>query len=180
MNDCTIHIRFFLLLRDMDLVLAKEAKDGNCPHCGGVLDVSNYARKPRGLAGTDPCDHIRFSFTCRKCEKRLTPPSVRFLGRKIYVGSFVVLAMSPEWLRSNFIKVCRQTLIRWRRYWNEVLNRSNVFWKCAKSLLPPAFQLSGSPIPILEIFLISHKEREGALLKCLVFFSPLSVWRPCG
>lgn len=180
MINCSIHIRFFLLLRDMDLTLAKEAKDGNCPHCGGILDVSNYVRKPRGLIGTDPCDHIRFSFTCRKCEKRLTPPSVRFLGRKIYMGLFVVLAMSEEWLQVTLTKVCRQTLKRWRGYWNKVLHCSDVFWKGAKSLLPPAFQSSGSPVPILELFLTSHKEEEVAFSKCLNFFSPLSIWRSCG
>lgn len=180
MTNWTINIEFFLFLREIDLVLAKKAKDANCPLCGGVLDVSNYERQPRGLTGTDPCDHTRFSFTCRRCNKRVTPPSVRFLGRKVYVGAFVILAISAEWLQANLVKVCRQTLKRWRRYWNEVLHCLSQFWRKAKSLLPPDFQSSGSPIAVLDLFLRGNEEEGVALSKCLDFFSPLSVWRPSG
>ena len=55
-----------------------------------------YGRKPRGLPdGIDPGPvlPVRFSFCCSVdgCRRRHTPPSVRFLGRKVYLSVMVVL-----------------------------------------------------------------------------------------
>lgn len=182
MINCVINIRFFLFLRDIDLVLAKESKAQNCHHCGGILDVSNYLRKPRGIKETrdDDISHIRFSFCCRKCRKRMTPQSVRFLGRKVYVGMCVIFAMSAEWLQVTFTKICRQTLARWRRYWNGILCDSSRFWKKVKCQLPPNFQTNGSPVPIIELFLENDAKQEEVYSRILKFFSPLSVRGPSG
>jgi hypothetical protein len=52
-------------------------------------------RAPRGAAeGLDASWDSRRSFCCavEGCRRRSTPPSVRFLGRKVYVGAIVVLA----------------------------------------------------------------------------------------
>ena len=172
--------RFFEALREIDLEHTKGIKADSCPHCGGVLDVSNYPRKPRGLRKGEDFECRRFSFCCRKCRKRLTPQSVRFLGRKVYVGSVVILAMSEAWLRTMCDQICRQTLRRWKRYWADVLGRSSRFWKKAKARLSPGFEANGSPISIVEYFLKNHQNKETAFTKCLEFFSPLSVLKFSG
>ena len=176
-----ISIEFFSLLLEQDVILARKAQSLGCPQCGSRLDVSNFGRKPRGLEGADSGVHHRLSYCCRKdgCRKRVTPVSVRFLGRKVYVGAVVILAMSREWLKAVF-RICRQTLGRWRLFWGTVLSHGSIFWKSAKSALPPTLQPTGSPIAIVEIFRERHESAESAFSKCLEFFSPLSVSGPSG
>ena len=58
------------------------------------MHSASFARQPRGgPAGLDAECERRLSFCCAAadCRKRLTPPSVRFLGRKVYLGAVVVL-----------------------------------------------------------------------------------------
>ena len=62
--------------------------------CGGVLHSVGIRRKPRGRpAGLGEEHDQRFSFCCAAdgCRTRKTPPSFRFLGRKVYLGAVVVL-----------------------------------------------------------------------------------------
>ncbi len=62
--------------------------------CGGRLHSANYPRAPRGGPDHLPEEYrSRFSFCCDRdgCRKRMTPPSVRFLGRKVYLGAVVIL-----------------------------------------------------------------------------------------
>jgi len=88
------------LLEKCDADLAEKCRQAGCLKCGGRLDRSDYRRKPRG--GPEEGKKVetwRDSFCCdvEGCRKRHTPPSVRFLGRKVYWGVVVVLlaAMLP-------------------------------------------------------------------------------------
>ena len=178
-----LSIQFFVFLLAIDSILARKVQSEGCPKCGSQLDVSNYERKPRGLEdSSSSVVHYRFSYCCRKdgCRKRVTPPSVRFLGRKVYVGVVLILAMSREWIEKTTLVICRQTLGRWKEFWRTVLKISNWFWKNAKGSLPVWVQPTGSPIPILEIFRERHANVGVALSKCLEFFSPLSIAVPSG
>ena len=86
--------RLYAVLLQMDKDLAADTREKGCPHCGGVL---HSARHPRKLKKTcvpdDGRNIIRFSFCCSVdgCRRRITPPSVRFLGRKRYLSVVVVL-----------------------------------------------------------------------------------------
>lgn len=52
-------------------------------------------RKPRGCPASVVEDYSsRYSFTCGRCEKRATPASVRFLGRRVYLA-VVLMLVSP-------------------------------------------------------------------------------------
>jgi hypothetical protein len=65
-----------------------------CALCCGVLHSARYWRKPRGRAcDVGPEHDRRFSFCCAVdgCRSRATPPSLRFLGRKVYLATIVVL-----------------------------------------------------------------------------------------
>ncbi|MCP4696680.1 MAG: hypothetical protein GY862_07510, partial [Gammaproteobacteria bacterium] len=82
------------LLIKIDEELAAEAQKKGCPHCGKPLCQANCPRKPRGGSREkDERRQTRFSFCCCKegCRRRLTPVSVRFLGRKVYLGTAIVL-----------------------------------------------------------------------------------------
>ncbi len=84
----------YLWLMEVDRDLARQAKAGNCLWCGGRLDSAVYPRKPRGGPADLADDYsTRLSFCCAQdnCRRRMTPPSVRFLGRKVYLGAVVVL-----------------------------------------------------------------------------------------
>ncbi len=84
---------FFDLLLRLDEELARQAQQQGCA-CGGVLHCAHYRRKPRGgPSGLGPQHEMRFSFCCAVdgCRRRTTPPSLRFLGRKVYWGVVVLL-----------------------------------------------------------------------------------------
>ena len=86
-------LKFFQLLFEIDLDLATQACAAKCP-CGGAFYCADYSRKPRGCPKS--AQHLftfRFSFCCRKCRKRTTAVSVRFLGRRVYIA--LCLALMP-------------------------------------------------------------------------------------
>ena len=78
---------FWLFLFSVDQDLAQSARE-KCCACGGRLHRADYPRKPRGAEDLPQDYRYRFSFCCERegCRKRVTPPSVRFLGRKERLG----------------------------------------------------------------------------------------------
>jgi hypothetical protein len=87
---------FWSFLISVDQDLADCARRQGCS-CGGRLHCANYPRVPRGGLDHLPEDYgCRYSFCCDLdgCRKRVTPPSVRFLGREVYLGVVVILISS--------------------------------------------------------------------------------------
>ena len=84
---------FWTFLFRIDQKLAEEVQAEKCPSCGCRLHCANYPRKPRGPRDLPDENRFRLSFCCARdgCRKRVTPPSVRFLGRKVYLGAVVIL-----------------------------------------------------------------------------------------
>ena len=87
------------LLEKCDAEWAEKCQQAGCLKCGGRLDRSDYRRKPRG--GPEEAKKVetwRDSFCCdvEGCRKRHTPPSVRFLGRKVYWGVVAVLMAAMQ------------------------------------------------------------------------------------
>lgn len=172
--------RFYHVLVRIDLDLAATARQAGCARCSGVLHSAHYPRKPRGApSGLSVADKRRASFCCAACRKRVTPPSVRFLGRRIYLGIVVVLATAlqqgPAPWRANQLRevlgVSLRTLARWRVWWKEVLVES-AFWKGAKAAFSPPVDETGSPRSLLERFGGDEFEQLVALLG---FITPLST-----
>ena len=143
LNDSSFYT--FLFRKDQDI--AAEVKAGGCS-CGGVLHSARYQRKPRGLrAVLNESYEWRLSFCCAEdgCRRRCTPPSVRFLGRKVYLGVIVILitalehGLSPK-RRQQLIEVLDiwpQTLSRWRRWWREVFPASRCWRQVKGHFIPP-------------------------------------------
>ncbi len=82
--------RFYQFLFHIDQEIAGDVRLEGCTHCGGRLHFACYPRKPRGMrCARDGRYDTRLSFCCANdgCRRRCTPPSVRFLGRKVYLES---------------------------------------------------------------------------------------------
>jgi hypothetical protein len=172
--------RLFLLLQQFDEDLAARTRAARCLICGGRLDVANYVRKPRG--GPEGHD-VRLSFCCAVdgCRKRATPPSVRFLGRKVYLGAMVVLAtamqqgLSPPRLLhlQELLGVSRRTLKRWRIWWAEVFGQSP-FWQSARGRMARPIERDRLPLALLEAMGWARDKRE-ALIHLLRFIAPITT-----
>ena len=174
---------FWLVLCSIDQDLANTAHQKACL-CGGRLHCANYPRKPRG----GPADlseqyGCRLSFCCDRdgCRKRVTPRSVRFLGRKVYLGAVVVLVAAmrqgptPRRVRelSKLFGADRQTIARWQTFWREHFPQT-ACWKVGRGLLVPIVEVSTLPRALLEAFLRSHdplKDWE----RLLLFLSPITI-----
>jgi hypothetical protein len=171
----------FLLTIDQDL--AQECRQQTCP-CGGRLHAANYPRKPRGGPANLPDEYCRrLSFCCDRdgCRKRTTPPSVRFLGRKVYLGAVVVLVAamrqgpSSQRVRrlSELFDADRRTIARWQVFWREHFPNTE-FWWVARSRLAPAVDVTSLPRALLEAFVHANDDRDG-WGKLLLFLSPITI-----
>jgi hypothetical protein len=170
------------LLLTIDRDLAAEACAAGCEFCGGILHSARYPRKPRG--GPDdlgPDYATRLSFCCAAdgCRRRTTPPSVRYLGRRVYLGAVVVLvtamiggitatraAQLREWFGVNV-----RTLKRWRAWWRDTFVAS-AFWQSAQSRFMPPVTIETLPASLLERFAGDERAR---LLHALGFLTPLTT-----
>jgi hypothetical protein len=113
---------------------------------------------------------MRLSTCCRCCRKRVTRPSVRFLGRKVYAGAIVILATMS-------VLVCGaagRTLARWRAWWTTVLP-TTTFWQAACGRLVPAVPTGRPAGALLERFEQSCRgATPEALVGTLRFLQPVS------
>jgi hypothetical protein len=174
--DLLADARFFSLLLDVDGDLAAQARTAGCA-CGGPLYVAHFARKPRGARGVlPPGFERRFSFCCGRdgCRRRATPPSVRFLGRKVYLATTVVLVTvlrqgpTPQRLAAlrEALGVEPATVARWRSWWHERFVPSP-FGRSLKARLAPGFDEHAVPASLLDAFAGPLAERLVALLGLL-------------
>ena len=78
---------------------AEETRKKACP-CGGRLHAANYLWQTTQHypAQLPEQECLRLSFCCDRdgCRKRATPPSVRFLGPKVYLGIIVILISAMQ------------------------------------------------------------------------------------
>jgi hypothetical protein len=105
--------------------------------------------------------------------------SLRFLGRKVYLGAVVVLISAlrcgPTPARMRYLEelvgVSRRTVARWRTWWCEALV-DTPFWRAASGALLPPVQRSQLPVSLLERFTGSALEQ---LLGLLRFIAPITT-----
>jgi len=174
---------FWQFLFSIDQDLAETARQSACS-CGGRLHRARYPRKPRGGPDALPEQYgYRFSFCCDRegCRKRVTPPSVRFLGRKVYLAAVVVLVSamrqgpSPRRVRelTQRFGADRRTIARWQTFWREHVACSP-FWKLARGRLSLQCDVVVLPGDLLQAFLQRGDpgERWG---KLLCFLSPITT-----
>jgi len=166
----------------IDEEIAAEARRSSCPRCGGRLHWANYSRKPRGAdldLGEDYAQ--RFSLCCgtEGCRRRATPPSVRYLSRRVYLGVVVVLVtamMHGVTARraaqlSAELEVSRRTIERWRCWWSEEFPSSST-WKALRGRFVPTPKRERMPASLIERLDGDEYERVVRLLRLL---SPLTT-----
>lgn len=172
------------VLRELDEVMAAETQKRGCS-CGGKLHRACYPRKPRGAPAEVAADEAyqqRLSFCCDQegCRRRTTPPSVLFLGRKVYLGTVVVvvsvLRQGPTPARLARLRqalgVSARTVDRWREWWLSTFVRSD-FWNVARGRLRVPIDVSQLPLSLLEAF--QAKEEPMKLVLLLRFIRPLTI-----
>lgn len=140
--------RTYGVLFRIDEEFAAATRAAGCP-CGGHLHSARYPRKPRGGPADRPGEYSkRLSFCCELegCRRRSTPPSVRFLGRRVYFGMVVVLlcalaqgATSKRVARLRQLAgdVSARTVERWRGWWREAFPATPLFRELRGRLQPP-------------------------------------------
>jgi hypothetical protein len=176
---------FWEFLFSVDQDLANRARQNGCS-CGGHLHSANYRRKPRG--GGDelpPKVGLRLSFCCDRegCRKRATPPSVRFLGRKVYLHAVIILVAAmqqgPSPRRvcelSQWFEADRRTIARWQAFWREQFPQT-AFWKVARGFLAPVTDIKILPLALLQAFLDNDAADSWEDWKRLLsFLSPITI-----
>ncbi len=175
---------FYHVAERIDAELAETTRRAGCQRCAGVLHKANYPRKPRGGPVDLPAGYgVRASYCCavEGCRTRATPPSVRFLGRRVYLGAVVVLASALQHGVSAFrvrrlkelFGASRQTLLRWRSWWLEAFAASR-FWQSLRGRVMPAVDETTLPCSLLERFEGCDLE-GGALAALLAVLQPIST-----
>ncbi|MGZ5445932.1 MAG: hypothetical protein ACXW5U_27105 [Thermoanaerobaculia bacterium] len=168
--------RSYELLWKCDEGVAAETRANGC-ECGGVLHTARYRRKPRGGPDTlGPEMDVRFSFCCARegCRRRVTPPSLRFLDRKVFFAVIVLLVpvlregLTPKRMRRlrERFQVSERTVRRWARFWRETFPTSRR-WQVARGRFATPVEIEAMPASLVEAF--SHisdvNERMAAVLK---------------
>lgn len=161
-----------------------------CRWCGGPLHRGDFPRKSRGWLGDPPGGdglpgpELRLSLCCGRegCRRRHTPGSLRFLGRRVYLGVALVLVMAMERGLTDFrasrlareLGVSRRTLGRWRQWWREVFPASAV-WRTARGRVWPPVCDAELPASLLARIDGSPQDRVLGVLRLLLPLSGLVV-----
>lgn len=172
----------------LDVTLTEETQAAGCP-CGGRLHRASYPRKPRGLPPgfDDAALGRRASFCCDRdgCRARATPPSVVFLGRRVYVGAAVVLAAAlrhgptPERLARivALTGVSLRTLRRWLLWWRDTFLTTPLGRSLrGRLVLRDATAPARLPCSLLEA--ADEDDPAAALERVLTWLLPLSSRTP--
>lgn len=173
---------FHLFLIQIDKEIATKTREQGCICCGGKLHVADYPRSPVGIpAELRQYYEKRLSLCCTTCRHRITPPSVRFFGRRWYPAPFHLLISvlmcginerRLSQVRRHFgITVNESTWKRWRKWWNNAFEET-AFWRKEKGLMPHA-GITDTPFPraLLNEFRGAPEEKMRFLLR---FLSPLT------
>jgi len=172
---------FFEGLTAIDEAIVERAAEEPCRDCGGPLHRGDYPRKPRGggLALAAEGFVMRFSLCCGRdgCRHRATPPSVRFLGRRVYVGAVVIVASAIVLTTMAAAAALRATGVparttrRWLRWWRGPFTASSPFLELSARLVP-APERRRLPLSLLDRF---AGESTTPVAKLLGWLAPITT-----
>ena len=174
--------KFSAILFEVDEGLSDSERQRGCSRCSGPLHRADYPRKARGLAeAVLGRFERRFSFCCARCRKRHTPPSVRFLGRRVYVGVAMLvgalIALAVTLAEAVRVTGARgRTVARWIGFFQRELQGTR-FWCAAQGSFSPPPDARGMPATLVERFAFADPSER--LLGFLKFVTPITVsgWR---
>lgn len=159
-HESTLGEEWFASLEEFDRQIAEAVAAAGCRHCGGPLHQGNYERKPRGgsIAEAGEAFRLRHSLCCGRegCRKRALPPSLRFLGRRVYLEAVVLLAsalamaLETRRMAREVTGVPARTLRRWHGWWTEAFPSSAVWTQLRARFVPPPPMESELPRSLLK------------------------------
>ncbi len=151
--------RLFQFIQTIDEDAITQCRASGCD-CGGKIDRSYFPKKPRpAMPEFDELFARRPSFCCRRdnCRKRVTPPQLKFLRRKVYL-SVVVLLVAAMTQGSTPNRLCElkrevgvsaQTVRRWLVFWRKIFT-ATASWEYQRGNFVPAVDETGLPLSLLE------------------------------
>jgi len=130
----------------------------------------------------DEAFEVRLSLCCGRpgCRRRVLPPSVLFWGRRVYPAPVVLLVSALRQGRGAVPTMARlkalfgmwpSTLVRWRRYFQDLFVQSLPWRRLSGQLLPPLCPQQ-LPAGLIERFDHGRGQPELALAACLQALAP--------
>ena len=175
--------KLFQWLVQIDEATCREVAARGCPQCQGRLHRADYPRKPRGglLGVAGEVFSKRLSLCCARegCRRRATPPSVRFLGKRVYLGVVMLLASALMCMLTPSVAVREtqipaRTLRRWGDWWQSEFPLSRLYQEQRGRFLPP-LSLERMPASLVERFEAMDRGQQEVWVRTLCFLSPLST-----
>ena len=172
----------FRLLFNINSDIATEKKKELCPLCGAPLHQANYPRNPAGGPQDLPDDYkIRFSLCCSRdgCRKRVTPTSVRFMGRKEHWSCVILIVITLKQNRTSgytaeklmrMFNISHSTLYRWAKYFRDFFPNSSL-WKALRGNVRSDVYNNSLPGSLLQFFINKYVFEHIGLIKCLKFLA---------
>jgi hypothetical protein len=171
------------LLLYIDEENAKECFAQGCqnPDCPGLKDPKrtvyrgDYERSTKRCAEPVKAYYAkRISGNCSICDTRVTPPSVRFLGRTWRTSIALVLTTprgvrSVSWLATH-LGVPERTVKRWRRWWYTTFVATK-FWDFNRADFVPEVEKAHLPTGALVRF--KGRNDLSRLVEFLRYLAPL-------
>lgn len=174
---------FFRVLVEVDEAVTRRVAAEGCPVCDGPLHRSDYDRKPRGalVAPAGEAFARRFSLCCGRegCRKRAMPPSVRFLGRRVYLGAVVILASIVALALRAAAKIRwrtggpARTTRRWLGWWQGPFLRTGVFVSICARLI--GVDVGRVPASIVNRLEGTQTQQVRTMLELLAPLTTISV-----
>jgi len=171
--------RFCARLVEIDEAIARAVQRAGCRRCSSRLDRADYPRKPRGalIAAESEAWRRRISLCCSKegCRKRSTPPSARFLGRRVYTSPVVLVV--PPMLEALSIEarsiagVPLRTVRRWLLWWAEGFTKTR-FFRQARGRLVRGVSIAKLPGALVRSFAGTLRDQVERTLR---FISPVTT-----
>jgi hypothetical protein len=183
LHKVVVEFKFWKELIAIDEAVAERVAAKGCRHCGGRLDRGDYPRKPRGGLIARACEGEtrRISLCCDRdgCRRRATPPSVRFLGRKVYVGAAIVMAcvIAHEMAAAAAQRasgVATRTVRRWSRFWQSDYAQSEHFER-ERSRMSAPVDTEALPGSLWQRFTDHAGDPELGLMRLLGFAAPITT-----
>jgi hypothetical protein len=160
LHELILGVELFARLEAIDAQMAAQLAAQGCPFCGGPLHQGNYLRKPRGalLAPDGEQYSLRHSLCCgwRDCRRRVLPPSLRFLGRRVYLEVVVLFATVLAQLLKAFRRasaragVPPRTLRRWTAWWGERFPATPTWTELKARFAPPPPDEGQLPMSLMD------------------------------
>jgi hypothetical protein len=180
LDDLDLGGEFFEWLVRADEAVTRRVAAEGCAVCDGPLHRSDYDRKPRGalIAPAGEAFVRRFSLCCGRegCRKRATPPSMRFLGRRVYLGAVVIVASMVALALHAAGEIRRQTGVpartvqRWLGWWQGPFLDTEVFVTLCARLI--GVDVGRVPASIVDRLTGTSTER---VQRMLAWLAPLTT-----